>query len=182
MVYIILGKGFEEVEAVAPYDVLKRGGVEVEFAGIGGNAVAGSHGIVINAERTVEEIDASGAELVVVPGGLGGVESILGSKTAMDAVMAAYEAGRRVAAICAGPLVLSKLGILDGVHAVCSPGMEGQMTGGIMSQAESTVVDGRVITGRGPGAAIDFGLRLLGELRGADAADQVAAAMHYERR
>ena len=182
MVYIILGNGFEEIEAVAPYDVLKRGGVDVRYAGIGGKKVSGSHGIVINCETTVEDMGASAAELVVVPGGLGGVESILASEKALAGVKAAYDAGRKVAAICAGPLVLAKLGILEGVKAVCYPGMEEQMTGGAMTQESSTQVDGNIITGRGPGAAIDFGLRLLEELRGPETAREVASAMHYERR
>ncbi len=182
MVYIILGKGFEEIEALAPGDILRRGGVEVQFAGIGGRSVTGGHGIVVEADVTVEDIDAGSAELVVVPGGLGGVDTILGSNTALKAIKTAYEAGRKVAAICAGPKVLARLGILNGVHAVCYPGMEKEMEGALMSQAESTVVDGQIITGRGAGAAIDFGLRLLEELRGRQAADAVAGGIYYERR
>ena len=182
MVYIILGKGFEEVEAIAPYDMLKRGGVDVQFAGIGGKVVEGSHGISVCAEAAIEEIDSTGAEMIIVPGGLVGVDTIMGSETALDAIEAAYGAGVKVAAICAGPSVLARLGITDGKRAVCYPGIEVKMGSAQMTQETSTVVDGDVITGRAAGAAIDFGLRVLEELRGREAADKVAAAICYERR
>ena len=181
MVYIILGRGFEEIEAVAPGDILRRGGVEVRYAGIGGDMIVGSRGIGVKADCRVEDIDLRKAEMIVVPGGMGGVESILGSRAALNAVKSAYDAGIKVAAICAGPLELTRLHILDGKNAVCYPGMENEMSGS-MSQESSTVADGNVITGRGPGAALDFGLRLLEELRGRDASDAVAAGLHYERR
>lgn len=181
MVYIILGEGFEEIEAVAPGDILRRGGVEVKYAGIGGDTIVGSHGIGVQTDCRVEEIDLSDAEMIVVPGGMGGVKSILGSKTALDAVKKAYDAGIKVAAICAGPLVLTKLHILDGKRAVCYPGLEDEMSGD-MSQENSTETDGTVITGRGPGAALDFGLRLLEVLRGREAADAAASGLYYERR
>lgn len=181
MVYIILGNGFEEMEAVAPGDILRRGGVDVKYAGIDGNIILGANGISVVADCRVEDIDAANAEMIVVPGGMGGVESILASKTAMGAVKVAYDAGVKVAAICAGPMVLNALQILDGKNAVCYPGLEGKLNGN-MSQENSTVVDGSVITGRGPGAALDFGLRLLEVLRGRDVADQVTAGLHYVRR
>lgn len=181
MVYIILGTGFEEMEAIAPGDILRRGGVEVKYAGIGGELIAGANGIAVKADCPVGEIDAENAEMIIIPGGMGGVESILGSRDALAAVKTAYDAGKPVAAICAGPMVLTELRILDGKNAVCYPGLEGKMSGK-MSQKTSTVVDGNVITGRGPGAALDFGLKLLEFLRGRNAADTVASGLHYERR
>jgi 4-methyl-5(b-hydroxyethyl)-thiazole monophosphate biosynthesis len=180
MVYIILGKGFEEIEAIAPYDVLKRGGVEVEFAGIGGNEVTGGHGVKVTAERRIEEIDAANADVIVVPGGLGGVDSIKNSPEAMAAIKTAYDAGKRAAAICAGPTVLSELGIMEGKHGVCYPGFEEKIKGAQMSQKESAVIDGRVITGRAAGAAVDFGLAILAELKGEAAAKKVADAICHE--
>jgi len=181
MVYILLGTGFEEMEAVAPGDILRRGGVEVRYAGIGGDVIRGGNGVAVAADCRVEDADGAGAELVVVPGGMGGVQSILGSEAALNVLRRAWDAGKMVAAICAGPLVLTKLGILDGKNATCYPGLEGRMSG-IMTQKTSTVADGRLITGRGPGAAMDFGLRLLEALRGREAADSVAAGLCYERR
>ena len=127
MVVMILGSGFEPVEAIAPCDILRRGGVEVQLAGIGGTMIEAGHGITVKADCTVEEADFEHAEMVVLPGGLGGVRSILGCKTAMDAVQKAYEDGKYVAAICAGPTILAALHITDGKTATCYPGCEAQM-------------------------------------------------------
>ena len=179
MVYILLGTGFEEIEAVAPFDILRRGGVDVQYAGIGGKEIEGAHGVRIAADIAVEEITVADAEMIVVPGGLGGVESIEASPEALRAIVSVNAKGAEVAAICAGPRVLAGLGILAGKNAVCYPGMEDQMTGAKMTQRSSTVRDDNVTTGRGPGAAIDFGLRLLEVLRGKDAAEQVRKEMHY---
>ena len=89
MVVMILGSGFEPVEAIAPCDILRRGGVEVQLAGIGGTMIEAGHGITVKADCAVEEADFEHAEMVVLPGGLGGVRSILGCKAAMDAVQKA---------------------------------------------------------------------------------------------
>ena len=179
MVYILLGNGFEEMEAIAPYDILKRGGVDVAFAGIGGLTVTGAHGIPVGADCTVEEIDPEAAQMLVVPGGMGGVTSIEASPAALDKLKQAWQAGAHMAAICAGPRVLAGLGILNGHRAVCYPGMESEMIGGKMDCSVSAVTDGNLTTGRGPGSSIDFGLLLLEVLKGQEAAEQVAAAMHY---
>ena len=101
MVYIILGKGFEPVEAITPCDILRRGGVDVKLAGIGGKTVEAAHGVTVAADCTVEEIDQNALEMIVLPGGLGGVESILGCQAALDAVKRAWDGGKYVAAICA---------------------------------------------------------------------------------
>lgn len=136
MVYIILGKGFEPVEAIAPCDILRRGGVDVKLAGIGGKTVEAAHGVTVAADCTVEEIDQNALEMIVLPGGLGGVESILGCQAALDAVKRAWDGGKYVAAICAGPTVLAKLGITAGRRATCYPGCETQMPGdGVYARA-----------------------------------------------
>lgn len=182
MVYILLGTGFEEAEAIAPCDVLRRGGVETVYAGVEGLRVTGAHNIDVMADCLLKDIDLDKAEMIVVPGGGGGVECIEGSAEAMGIIKAAYDRGIEVAAICAGPRALAKLGIMEGRHGVCYPGMEDQITGAIMSQETSTVRDGKVTTGRGPGAAFDFGLAILEVLRGREAADSVAGELFYERR
>lgn len=181
MVYILLGEGFEEIEAVAPFDILKRGGVEAKFAGVNGLEVMAAHGVAYKAHCRVSDIDLSDTEMVVIPGGMGGVECIEASNEAMATVKAAFDKGIEVAAICAGPRVLSKLGILKGKRAVCYPGLEEQMDAGDMTQEDETIRDDGLTTSRGPGSAISFGLMLLEVLRGKEAADSVAAAMHYAR-
>ena len=182
MVYIILGKGFEETEAVAPCDVLRRARIPVQFAGIGGKRVAGAHDIVIEADITVEEINLEEMDMIVLPGGMGGVESIEASPAAMNAVKYALENDRFVAAICAAPTILGKRSLLDGKHAVCYPGMEQYMGSAIMHPDEEAVVDGKIITGRAPGAAIEFGLRLAGLLPNEFDPDTIAQYMVYTRR
>ena len=177
MVYIFLGTGFEELEAIAPCDILRRGGVEVAFVGIGGTHIVGGHGIKVQTDCLLEEVDLDEAEMIVIPGGLGGVESIENCEQAMNRIQEASNRGLYTAAICAGPRILAKLGILRGKTAVCYPGMEEQMNGGNMKIGSSTVQDEKVLTGRGPGAALKFGLLLLKVLRGNEVARQVATGM-----
>ncbi len=176
MVYILLGKGFEEIEAVAPLDILRRGGVEAVFAGIGGLTVEGAHGIAINCDTSVAAIKQDDIDMLVVPGGLGGVESILSSQTAMELIKNAGDKGIALAAICAGPTVLYKLGFLNGVKAVCYPGMEEEMPGGKFGESPACV-DGKIITGRGPGAALEFGFELLRYFKGSDAVEELRKSM-----
>lgn len=176
MVYVLLGEGFEEIEALTPVDVLRRSGVEVKTAGIGGLEVRGGHDIVVRADCAVEDIDQEKLEMIVVPGGLGGVQSISACPAALKAIGAAWNAGKYVAAICAGPSVLTGLGILEGRHATCYPGFEDHLGGAICEKAP-VVVDGKLITSRGPGTATAFALKLAETMAGGAVADQTAAGM-----
>lgn len=178
MVYIVLGTGFEPMEAVAPCDILRRGGVEVLFAGIGGTQIEGGHGIRVQADCRAEDMNLDAAEMVILPGGMGGVRSILADARTLAFVQEAYAAGKYVAAICAAPTILARLHITDGKRATCYPGMENEM-GGARMQDCGAVQDGTVITGRSAGAADTFGLQCLRALRGDAAADKVAAAIVY---
>ncbi|MBQ6431035.1 MAG: DJ-1/PfpI family protein [Oscillospiraceae bacterium] len=178
MVYIILGKGFEEAEAIVPCDMLRRAGVNVRLAGIGGREIVGGHGITVCADCVAEETDLTAAEMIVLPGGMCGVSSILGSKTVLNAVKTVYDKGGYAAAICAGPTVLAKLGITDGKRVTCYPGCEINM-GGAKCTEEAAVIDGKVVTGKAPGTAYDFAFALIEVLRGKDAAKKVAAGAVY---
>lgn len=178
MVYIILGTGFEEAEAIIPCDLLRRAGVEVRFAGIGSREITGGHGITVKSDCTVEEADLSKAEMLVLPGGLGGVASIQGCEKVLAAVKEQYDAGGLVAAICAAPTIFAQLGITDGKKAVCYPGCEEQMGRACICE-EPAVADGNVITGRSAGTAFDFGLKLIAALRGEEAAQKIAAQVVY---
>ena len=119
MVYVLLGTGFEEVEAITPVDLLRRAGIEVKTVGITGKTVYGSHNIGIEADILPEEIDFDALDMIVLPGGLGGVASARASQAVLDALKWAWDNGRFVAAICAGPTVLADLGITDGRNATC---------------------------------------------------------------
>ena len=180
MVYIILGTGFEEAEAIIPGDLLRRAGVDVKFAGIGALCITGSHGIPVTADCIVEDTELTGADMIVLPGGLGGVESIRKSRETLRAVRQMYEKGKYVAAICAAPTVLASLGITDGKRAVCYPGMESEM-GSAQMLTCGAVTDGHVITGRAAGTAFDFALELIRALCGEDTAQQVASGIVYRQ-
>ena len=173
MVYLILGAGFEESEAIVPCDLLRRAGVEVRLAGIGGTEITGSHGVTVRADCVAEQTALEEAEMLILPGGLRGVASIRACRPVLDAVA---ERGGWVAAICAAPTVLAQLGITDGRRATCYPGMESEMGSAVMS-VEQTAQDGRIITGQAAGASIAFGLKLVEALRGEAAAQQVAAGI-----
>lgn len=173
MVYILLADGFEEAEAIVPADLLRRAGVEVALTGVTGKVVTGAHGIAVQCDLELEQVNQEELELLMLPGGLGGVQNIGASPAAMALVKSAADSGRYVAAICAAPSLLGTLGLLNGCKAVCYPGMEGTM-GADAQKGHSVVVDGRFITGEGPGAAFDFGLQLVETLKGADAARQVS--------
>ena len=174
MVYMLLGTGFEETEAIAPLDLLRRADVDVLTVGISGKIVKGSHGIGIEADILPEQMDLTDLDMIILPGGLGGVASIRASQSAMDALKFAYDNGKFVAAICAGPTVLADLGITDGKNATCFPGCETQMGNATMIENAAAVRDGKIITGTSAGCAIPFGLKLIEALRGEDAAQRIA--------
>ncbi len=174
MVYVLLGTGFEEVEAMTPIDLLRRAGISVQSVGLSGKTVFGSHHIGIEADILPEEMDLADMDMLVLPGGLGGVKSIRESKAAMDAIAYAYENRIFLAAICAGPTILAELGYLDGRQAVCYPGCEDQMGGARVLQALPCVTDGRLITGASAGCATAFALALIAALKGQAAADAIA--------
>lgn len=180
MVYILLADGFEEVEAVTPIDALRRAGVEVRLVGVTGMTVAGSHGIRVEAEESIDAVSPETCEAIIVPGGLRGVQNIKASKKALDAIKQAHDAGKYVCAICAGPTVLAGLGITDGKKAVCYPGMEDEMGSALMVPGAAAVTDGKVITGRSAGTAWDFAFAILSALRGEDAAKKVSGGVHYD--
>lgn len=174
MVYVLLGTGFEEMEAIAPIDLLRRAGVQVLTVGLSGKTVYGSHGIGIEADITAEEMDLTDLEMIVLPGGLGGVASIRASQAAMDAIRFAWENNKFTAAICAGPTVLADLHITDGKHATCYPSCESGMGSAVMQPGVACVRDGNVITGTSAGCAVPFGLALIAALKGEEAANAIA--------
>lgn len=173
MVYMLLGTGFEETEAVAPLDILRRAGVKVLTVGIGGKTVCGSHKIPVVADITLEEMDLTEMDMIVIPGGMGGVASLRACPAALEALKFGWDNGKYVAAICAGPTVLADLGITDGRHATCYPGQEIHMGNAKMEKDAAVVADGRLITGTSAGCAIPFGLALAEALVGKEAAEKV---------
>lgn len=178
MVYLLLGHGFEETEAIAPVDCLRRAGVAVKTLGIGGREITGGHGIAVLADGVLEETDTSDLEMIILPGGMGGVHAILASETAEGLIRRAYAENKYVCAICAAPNILGGYGMLEGKTAVCYPGMEDGMPGAVLSQTP-VAVDGRIVTAEAAGSAIPFGLKLVEVLKGRQAAEAVAEEIHF---
>ena len=174
MVYVLLGTGFEEVEAIAPVDLMRRAGISVLTVGITGKTVYGGHNIGIEADITIDQMDLTDLEMIVLPGGLGGVASARASQAALDAIRFAWENGKFVAAICAGPTVLADLHITDGKNATCYPGCESGMGEANMLSQQACVRDGNLITGTSAGCAVPFGLALIEALKGPETANIIA--------
>ena len=182
MVYILLATGFEEAEAIVPADLLRRAGVEVALVGVTGPVVTGAHGIAVTCDRELSQEKPDGLELLMLPGGLDGVKNIGESPAAVSLIReAADDPDCYLAAICAAPTLLGGLDLLDGFDAVCYPGLEGGLGAANVQKGRSVVTDRDVITGEGPGAAFDFGLKLVETLKGAETAKQVAhdACWHH---
>ena len=173
MVYMLLGTGFEEKEAIAPLDLLRRAGVDILTVGVNGKIVYGSHKIGIEADITLSEMDLTDLEMIILPGGLGGVASVRACEQAMNALRFAWDNGKLVAAICAGPTVLADLGITSGKQATCYPGCEDGMGDAVMVPDAAAVRDGRLITGTSAGCAIPFGLELIKALKGENEAERI---------
>lgn len=173
MVYVLLGNGFEETEAVAPIDLMRRAGIEVTTVGLNGKTVVSSHKIVFVPDVTIEDTNFEDLEMIVLPGGLGGVASCRACPKALEALKKAWQDGKFVAAICAGPTVLADLHITDGRHATCFPGCESGMGDAIMEADKATVTDGKLITGTSAGCAVPFGLALVKALKGEPEAERI---------
>lgn len=175
MVVLFLAKGFEEIEALATVDILRRAGVQVQTIGVSGKQVRGAHGVTVAADITAEEVVADNVEMVVLPGGPG-TPHLEASAVAQRFVDYAVQNDLWLGAICAAPSILGHKGLLNGKRAVCYPGYETELKG---AQVEHTVVcvDGRIITGNGPGAAYAFGLELVAALKGRAKANEVKNGM-----
>lgn len=174
MVYLLLGTGFEEIEALTPVDLMRRAGIEIATVGINGKIVTGSHGIAVIADLLPEEMEFSAMDMLILPGGLGGVASIRGSESAKNAIRYAHDHGKWIAAICAGPTILADFGITNGKKVTCYPGCENGMGNATIVENVPFIQDGTVITATSAGCATKFALALISALKGQVAADTVA--------
>ena len=164
MIYIFLANGFEEIEAICPIDILKRGGLDVKTVGVTGKTVTGAHGIPFVCDMEIGEISAD-AECLILPGGMPGTLNLANCPKLKELLLKAQKDGRFIAAICAAPSVLGAYGILKGKKAVCYPGFEEKLDGATVRD-ELCVTDGKIITAKGPGAAAEFGFSILSALKG----------------
>ena len=172
MVYFLLGTGFEETEAIAPLDLLRRAGIPVMTVGLNGKTVYGGHNIGIETDITVGQMDLTDLDMIVLPGGLGGVQAIRDCEEALNAISFAWENNKYVA-ICAGPTILADLHITDNKKVVCYPGCEDAMGSASVDPSLPCVQDGKIITGASAGCAVSFGLQLIRALKGDEAAESI---------
>ena len=163
MVVVFMANGFEEIEALTPLDLLRRTGEKVVTVGIGGKTITGSHGITVMADTDV--LPSGDIDMVILTGGMPGASNLDASPMVAEALTKAEASGGYLAAICAAPMVLGHQGYLVGKRAVCFPGFEEELTGAIVDPDAFVVRDGHVITAKGMGAALDFGLTLVAALR-----------------
>ena len=176
-VFIFLAEGFEETEAIATMDVMLRGGLDVTSVSVTGKSlVTGAHGITVNTDTLFEKADISSADMLVLPGGMPGASNLNAHSGVKSALKQFAANGKKVAAICAAPLVLGGLDLLQGKKATAYPGFESTLKGATYVNSP-TVKDGNIITGRGPGFTFQFGLAIVEELQGKAKADEVAEGL-----
>ena len=174
---VILAEGFEEVEAIAPVDVLRRAGVRVTIAGVKDLCVKGSRKIGVEADILLRDL-VEIPDAVILPGGIPGATNLAKSEEVAELVKKMHDAGKIVAAICAAPaVILAPLGILDGKRATCYPGCETDFSSKTVYAQERVVVDGNIITSQGPGTAFEFALAIAARLVGQPMADTVRGKM-----
>ena len=180
--FVFLANGFEDVEALIPVDVLRRGGVDVTTVSVAGDSlmVESAHGVQLFADALFADCDFSGADLLVLPGGMPGATNLYEHKGLCSVVTAHAASGRRLAAICAAPgVVLGQLGLLKGRRATCYPGFERLMAGAAYT-ADLFTTDGNITTGEGPAAAFPFAYELLAQLTDRQTSDQIAEGMRFK--
>lgn len=175
-VVVFFAKGYEEIEALTVVDVLRRGKIEVMMAGIEEKVVASARNIKVQMDVLAEELDYTQVDMLVIPGGLGGVERLIQSEFVGDKIKEMVKADKYIAAICAGPSVLGKLGILKGQKATCYPGFENELAGAILTE-ERVVKSNKFITGVGAGASLEFAFILLEILKGKEITEDIKKAM-----
>lgn len=160
MIYMFLADGFEEIEALCPLDLIRRAGLDVTTVGVGGSLITGAHGISVKADITDSEFDGKDIDMIFLPGGMPGTLNLAASKTVTDAVDTAAREDAYIAAICAAPSILGDMGLLEGKKAVCYPGFEDRLIGAEIPD-KRVVLDGKLLTAKGMGAALDMGMEIV---------------------
>lgn len=176
MIYVFLANGSEEIEALASVDVLRRAEYDVKTVGVGGKRIIGSHGVEITADITEAEVTTDDMELVLLPGGMPGTLNLEKSPIVQASLDYCVREGKYIAAICAAPSILGHRGDLEGKEAICFPGFEDQLHGARISSSP-VCVDGKIITGKGPGVTIEFALQIVEQLSGKALAERIRAGM-----
>jgi protein deglycase len=167
LIYLFLANGFEEIEAVAPTDILRRAGAQVTTVGVGGSRVTGSHHLEVSADIGENRISLDNMDMVVLPGGMPGTKNLEKSPMVRASINYCAQNGKYIAAICAAPSILGHMELLKGHTAACFPGYEEELGAAAVS-ANPVCVSGKFITARGAGVAVDFALKIVEVLYGAE--------------
>jgi 4-methyl-5(b-hydroxyethyl)-thiazole monophosphate biosynthesis len=179
MIYVFLATGFEDIEALAPVDILRRAGLPVATVSVTGQSVVQSaHNVGVVADCMLDEIDFSQADMFILPGGMPGAANLDACEPLRQGILAHYKAGKPLAAICAAPLVYGHMGLLRGVRATCYPGFETHLEGATYTAA-IVEQDGQFITGKGPAAAFEFGYTIAELFLGREAVEPLRQGMIY---
>ena len=176
---IFFAKGYEEIEALAVVDICRRCGLTIDMVSVTEEMqVEGAHGIVVGMDKTFSRVEFEEYDMIVLPGGGEGTRNLEAHEALMAKVDAFYEAGRYIGAICAAPSIFGHRGILNGKRACCYPGFESHLEGAEVT-AGPVEVDGNVITSRGMGTALDFGLAIAALFCGQEKAEEMAKVIVY---
>lgn len=178
MIYIFLADGFEEVEALAPLDILRRANLETKTVGVTGMEVKGAHDICVKADIALSDVDFEKIDAVILPGGLLGTENLDKNENVKEAVKWANDNKKLVCAICAAPSILGKMGILNGKEATCYPGFEDSFGDGKYIK-QSVVRSDNIITSDGMGSAFKFGFAITSALLSEETAEKIKQQIQY---
>lgn len=178
---IFFAEGYEEIEALTVVDLVRRANIDITMISVDNQPeVTGSHGITVKMDAALQDTDFSGLDMLVLPGGLKGTQGLEACEELMKQLDAFYEAGKYVAAICAAPSIFGHRGYLKGRKATSYPSFESHLEGAEVTH-QAAEVDGHVITGRGMGCSIPFGLKIVEQFAGKEAADSLADKIVYDR-
>lgn len=178
MIYVFLANGFEECEALAPIDILRRAGFDVKTVGVGAKTIVSTHNVPIVCDITTDEILTKNIEAVILPGGMPGTTNLENDKTVQDIIDFAFNSDILIGAICAAPLILGHKNILKGKNATCFSGFEEELYGANI-KTEKVVRDGQIITACGVGAAFEFGFEILTALTTSEVSNNLKKLMKF---
>ena len=181
MVYVFLADGFEEIEALAPVDFLRRAGINVKTASLNGKTAIGSHNIEVVADINIDDVTLNeNLEAVILPGGMPGSQNLFDDNRVHKAIDFAIENNKLVCAICAAPFILGRKGLLKGKNATCFPGFEEELVGANVIN-QGVVKDGNIITAQGAGVAWEFGEKIASELVGCEISQKILLGLQWKK-
>lgn len=180
MLYMFFADGFEEVEAIAALDVIRRAKIDIASVGVGSKTVTGSHNVTIKTDLDDEEATFTGLEGVILPGGMPGTENLLASDRVNRAIDFCASQNKLVCAICAAPMILGRKGLLEGREAICFPGFESELAGAVISD-KYVCRDGNIITAKGMGSAVEFGLAIVSYFKDEEFASELRSSLQIYR-